>query len=154
MMPLKIRECAEKDDAALVPLLREMLEHMAAQGGPPVNQKEDFWSSLPHPVRGPDLICFVAEIGSGLVGWVLAKIQSRADVFTPRSSLHLHAIYVRPVHRRQGIGLSLLQHALQWGRAQGCEQADLNVLPRNEARHLYAKLGFKVFRTSMTLDLT
>jgi ribosomal protein S18 acetylase RimI-like enzyme len=153
MDDIKIRESGEHDDATIAVFLRRMLEEMADAGGHRVNPSGTFWQALPVEVRGPDRKCLVAECGSELKGFVLAQIQPLDDVFEPMQSLHVSAIYVRPECRRQGIAGHLLSRILQWGQAQGCRQADLNVLAENEARHFYEKAGFKVFQHSMTKDL-
>jgi GNAT superfamily N-acetyltransferase len=153
MDDIKIRECDEKDDVVIAGFLRRMLEEMADAGGHPVNLSDAFWQVLPLEVRGPHRKCFVAEHGSGVKGFILANIQPLDDVFEPMQSLHISAIYVCPEYRRKGIAKQLVTNILQWGRTEGCQQADLNVLPGNAARHFYERLGFRVFQHSMTKEM-
>ena len=57
----------------------------------------------------------------------------------------LHALEVRPAHRRRGIGTILLQAAANWAASQGAERLSLAVTERNTgARALYARLGMEV----------
>jgi ribosomal protein S18 acetylase RimI-like enzyme len=153
MDDIRIKEPDEKDDGTIALFLRRMLEDMANAGGHRVNPSETFWRNLPVEIRSPERKCLVAERGSELVGVVLAQVQPLDDVFEPIQSLHVSAIYVRPECRRQGIARRLLHRILRWGQAQGCRQADLNVLAGNKARHFYEKAGFEVFQHSMTRDL-
>jgi GNAT superfamily N-acetyltransferase len=62
-------------------------------------------------------------------------------------------VYVVPEHRRRGIGRALLNAALEWGRGEGCDEAELDVLVANPARALYEGAGFRDFEMKMTLDL-
>jgi GNAT superfamily N-acetyltransferase len=55
--------------------------------------------------------------------------------------------------RRGGIGSVLLTRILDWGRAAGSEQCDLNVLTKNPAKSLYEKQGFSVLEVKMVRSL-
>jgi ribosomal protein S18 acetylase RimI-like enzyme len=47
-------------------------------------------------------------------------------------------------HRRQGIGRSLLGHAVDWARESEIEKLELHVFPHNEpAINLYEQFGFE-----------
>jgi RimJ/RimL family protein N-acetyltransferase len=47
-------------------------------------------------------------------------------------------------HRRQGIGLALMEAAEQWARVAGVRKLELHVFPHNEpAIALYEKLGYE-----------
>jgi GNAT superfamily N-acetyltransferase len=57
----------------------------------------------------------------------------------------LHALDVRPTHRRRGIGTTLLHAAAVWAAEAGAERLSLAVTERNSAaRALYARLGMQV----------
>jgi GNAT superfamily N-acetyltransferase len=57
----------------------------------------------------------------------------------------LHALEVRPAHRRRGIGTTLLRAAANWAAIQGADRLSLAVTERNTAaRALYARLGMQV----------
>ncbi len=153
MNDMKFRECDEKDDPKIAVFLRRMLEEMANAGGYPPKSNDAFWQVLPLKVRGADHKCLVVEHDAELRGFVLAKVQPLADVFEPVRSLHITGIYVCPEYRGQGIAKRLLADVLEWGRAEGCQQADLNVLPGNDARHLYEGSGFKVSQHWMIREM-
>jgi ribosomal protein S18 acetylase RimI-like enzyme len=47
-------------------------------------------------------------------------------------------------HRRQGIGLALMETAEQWAREAGVRKLELHVFPHNvPAIRLYEKLGYE-----------
>ncbi len=57
----------------------------------------------------------------------------------------LHALEVRPGHRRQGVGRILLMAAANWAAEQGATRLSLVVTRQNTAaRALYARLGMGV----------
>ena len=61
--------------------------------------------------------------------------------------LKINNIAVRRDHRSAGLGTTLLRWALQFARAEGCVDAELEVRPSNEAaRRLYAAQGFRDVR--------
>lgn len=57
---------------------------------------------------------------------------------------HVFLLYVEPPHRRQGIGIALMQHAEAWARARGDRQIGLQVFESNQAAlNLYRSFGFQ-----------
>jgi GNAT superfamily N-acetyltransferase len=57
----------------------------------------------------------------------------------------LHALEVRPAHRRRGIGKTLLHAAALWAADEGAQRLSVVVTERNSAaRALYARLGMQV----------
>lgn len=57
---------------------------------------------------------------------------------------YIFLLYVRPEHRRQGIGLALMQYAHTLARQQGDRQIGLHVFSSNRsALNLYEHLGYK-----------
>jgi GNAT superfamily N-acetyltransferase len=57
----------------------------------------------------------------------------------------LHALDVRPSHRRRGIGTTLLHAAAVWAAETGAKRLSLAVTAQNgAARSLYARLGMQV----------
>ena len=62
-------------------------------------------------------------------------------------------MYVRPKFRRQGIGRSLVEAALNHGRRRGCCEFHLLVDPSNKiGQAFYADLGFQVDSWEMRRD--
>ena len=57
---------------------------------------------------------------------------------------YIFLLYVKPQHRRQGIGSALLHQAENWARARGDRQIGLQVFYHNQpALSLYHKLGYQ-----------
>ncbi|MBP0019005.1 MAG: GNAT family N-acetyltransferase [Cyanobacteria bacterium SBLK] len=57
---------------------------------------------------------------------------------------YIFLVYVRPEHRRQGIGSALMQYAHTLARERGDRQIGLHVFSRNRpAVNLYERLGYE-----------
>lgn len=140
--------------------LREMIREMASAGGDPPGEEMEirkwFEESLQSALQHEDHLVLLAqnpEPNGKPIGLVEASLIGLHPVFARRRLLHIHAIYVKPDYRRQGIGRKLMQAAMQWGREQGCAQAELSVLVGNPALKLYEALGFEVFELEMRRNL-
>jgi len=158
--PVSIQKAAEAEAPQLIEFLRQMLADMAAVGGYPVATGSEHWANvesefLDH-LQSPDCLHLLVKTATKphkAVGWALARMTEREPLFEPARVLHIHALYVSPAYRRQGIGRSLLKTLLEWGRKGGCVEAELNVLVGNPARALYQGLGFSLFEIEMTRKL-
>ncbi|MBE9169887.1 GNAT family N-acetyltransferase [Pleurocapsales cyanobacterium LEGE 06147] len=68
---------------------------------------------------------------------------------------HIFLIFVRPEHRRQGIGRGLMQIAEDWAKARGDRQIGLQVFISNQpALNLYQRLGYDSQSLSMIKSLS
>ena len=80
----------------------------------------------------------VAVGGDAVIGF--AEVSLRTDYVNGCQSspvAFLEGIYVRPGHRRQGVGRELIAAAGQWGRDQGCSELASDALLTNEASHRF-----------------
>ncbi len=152
----RIRQPTRRDANAVVELLAEMLQDMDSYSDLELNEVDQVRAQILERFRGSlekddhaFLVAPMAEEGDELVGIVEASVVSPPAVFRPRPLIHIHSLYVQPRWRRQGIGRSLLEEALEWGRARGCAEADLSVLASNPARQVYERLGLQVFELEM-----
>ena len=157
---MKLRKATVPDIDAVVDLVTAMLQEMASYGGHALDEEARVRSVL--RTRFSDSLekeghVFVVATGQGeeeeLAGIVEASVVSPHAVFRPKLQLHVHALYVQPRYRGQGIGRRLLEEALDWGMGKGCGEATLNVLSRNPARELYEGAGFEVAHLEMRLEL-
>lgn len=72
--------------------------------------------------------------------WVGNAIdQVRGDRHT-----HIFLLYVKPEHRRRGVGTALMRHVENWAIARGDRQIGLQVFQSNSsAINLYNQLGYQ-----------
>ena len=157
---VKLRDARPEDVDIVVSLIAAMLREMALRGSRPLRSKQEVRRHLEARTVGAlsqeDHLCLLVTLDEDegeVLGVCEASVVAPHAVFEPRAVLHIHAVYVLPQHRGRGIGRALLEAALAWGRARGCEEADLNVLADNPARILYERLSFTVAELEMRLDL-
>jgi putative acetyltransferase len=90
--------------------------------------------------RSPHAAVFVAENDGGIVG----RLSLARDSHPASHHVADLGLMVAAGHRRQGIGRSLLGHAVDWARESEIEKLELHVFPHNEpAINLYEQFGFE-----------
>jgi ribosomal protein S18 acetylase RimI-like enzyme len=88
------------------------------------------------------------------VGFIHFTYPKNEKLQTSLKSVTIHEIYVKPPHRRTGIGTQLLKEALEKPRKKGFTNVKLSVLSSNvEAVQFYEKFGFRVYRYGMLKKL-
>ena len=73
----------------------------------------------------------------------LAVLRFRPSIWTPGLECYIAELYVQPEHRRQGLGLALMNATLEAARARGADYIEVATSEDDEgARALYERLGF------------
>ena len=90
-------------------------------------------------------VAFVAESQSGqVVGFVEASLRSFAEGCDTSPVGYVEGWFVRPEHRRQGIGQALVAAAEQWAIEQGCvEMASDARIENTVSQQAHLAIGFK-----------
>ena len=66
------------------------------------------------------------------------------STFNAKKLINIHDIIVSKKHRNKGIGRSMLEFIINKGKNTGCCKVTLEVrIDNDNAKHLYASLGFK-----------
>jgi ribosomal protein S18 acetylase RimI-like enzyme len=92
---------------------------------------------------------FTAFAGSEIVGSVLVYSDEEASRARARTVGATERIFVVPAWQRRGVSRHLICHALAYLRAQGLDEAILEVFAANRsALRLYAGLGYRVVQES------
>jgi GNAT superfamily N-acetyltransferase len=149
-----VREAAPDEARTIVQMVRRMVADMASYGGHAPATDDSAWNKLVRDIaeelRGNFAKYLIAESTEGEpIGVAGAKLSTLGGAFEPKTTLHISIAYVLPQHRRKGIATVFLKKMLDWGRAVGADQCDLNVLSNNPAKSLYQKHGFSIFELSM-----
>jgi diamine N-acetyltransferase len=87
-------------------------------------------------------------------GYLWAQFKNRPANWALRELqlLYIHHMVVAPKFRRQSVGTLLMAAALDAAKTKGIERVELDVWSFNfEAKHFYAKHGFKLFNEKMVL---
>lgn len=96
----------------------------------------------------------VAEAGGKIIGYVIAKITDRSDVFRERTYGEIMELAVTSSARAAGAGTRLYESATEWVRSKGVGWLQLEVSSANEtADAFWAKKGFKPFVERRTLRI-
>jgi ribosomal protein S18 acetylase RimI-like enzyme len=73
----------------------------------------------------------------------LAVLRFRPSIWTPGLECYIAELYVQPEHRRQGLGLALMNAALDAARAHRADYVEVATSEDDTgARALYERLGF------------
>jgi aminoglycoside 6'-N-acetyltransferase I len=157
---MRIRKMSRQHINTAARFLQKMVNEMTSFGGLATQEPDRvlgwFRDHIHTHLEMPNHLFLMAEGDSATgepIGILEASISKRHPVFLPRSSLHIHSIFVLPDQRRSGVARRLMEAAFDWGRKNGCVEADLNVLQRSPAKLLYEQLGFEVFQHEMRRGL-
>ncbi|GMA29288.1 GNAT family N-acetyltransferase [Arenivirga flava] len=97
--------------------------------------------------------CVVAERDGALVAMAWVAFTARPPIIgtTGRRSADLQSVFVRPEHRGAGLGVRLVQAAIELARAEGAEHLTVHATP--DAAAFYERFGFEPGPTIAQLDL-
>jgi aminoglycoside 6'-N-acetyltransferase I len=92
-----------------------------------------------------ELKTFDADGDDGLAGFAAVSLRrDHVNGCATSPVAFLEGIYVRPGHRRRGVGCALVAAVEQWGREQGCSEMGSDALLANEvSRHFHGGAGFE-----------
>jgi ribosomal protein S18 acetylase RimI-like enzyme len=91
-----------------------------------------------------DVIYFIAEIGGEMVGYAKLKKNSREDATAGENPIELCRLYSLNEFIGKGIGKALMQHSLDYARANNHDVMWLGVWEYNfRAQKFYEKFGFE-----------
>ncbi|MFL5832354.1 MAG: GNAT family N-acetyltransferase [Solirubrobacteraceae bacterium] len=129
---------AERDDVELVlAMIRELADYERARERA-VGSEDLLRDALfgEHPAAE----AVIAELDDEPVGFAL--FFGTFSTWLCRPGLYLEDLFVRPAHRRGGIGRALLSHVARIALERGCARLDWSVLGWNEpALEFYRALG-------------
>jgi GNAT superfamily N-acetyltransferase len=158
MSEIIVRDATHNQAGTVMQMIRHMVADMANHGGYAPATDDAAWRTLmdgiAEEINGIASKYLIAASSDGKpVGAAGGRLIDLHGAFAPMKTLHISAVYVLPQHRRSGIGTALLEKLIDWGRAAGAIQCDLNVLAGNPADALYRKHGFSVFELKLVRSL-
>jgi ribosomal protein S18 acetylase RimI-like enzyme len=132
---LDVRRADESDAGAIGGLLHDFnTEFDEITPGP-----EALADRVRELLGGDDFVVLVV----GVEPRGLAVLRFRRSIWTPGLECYLAELYVQPKHRRQGLGLALMNAALDTARRHGADYIEVATGEDDTgARALYERLGF------------
>jgi GNAT superfamily N-acetyltransferase len=102
----------------------------------------------------PDSIVLVAADHRDIVGYVYAAVEPLSWKDLRGECGFIHDLLVVEPARRSGVGVALLDAAIDWLRERGMPRVVLGTAAQNEtARRLFERRGFRPTMIEMTLEL-
>jgi GNAT superfamily N-acetyltransferase len=132
-----IRSARASDVPVILQLIRELAEYERLLHG--VTATED---ALRHSLFGPRPYgeVLIAEVGEDVAGFAL--FFHNYSTFRAQPGIYLEDLFVRPQHRRQGIGKALFSRLARLAVERDCGRLEWAVLNWNEpALAFYRALG-------------
>jgi len=172
VLDFRLRHAAQHDFTTIIRFAQAMLNEMEVLSNRELTDRAEAWlafesrilQTLSRDENGDhiypcaaDHLLEIAEMIDGAessIGLIEASLMPPRPPFRPVQTLYIHALYVLPPCRCQGVGTALLRAALDWGRRHHCLQAQLCALPHNPARRLYQELGFTVVGLVLRQELS
>jgi len=111
----------------------------------PELSREQLVSEQDEILAAAETVCvIVAERdGGGLAGFVEVSLRDWAEGCTTGPVGYLEAWYVRPEHRRTGVGRSLIAAAERWAAERGCTEMGSDAELANTVSHAaHRALGY------------
>jgi GNAT superfamily N-acetyltransferase len=145
-----IRDARPDDVPLLFSLIVELADYERAAdrvAGSEALLHEALFGPRPHAEA---VIASIAEEPAGF-----ALFFGTFSTWLCRPGLWLEDLYVRPAHRRAGVGLALLRHVAGVARARGCSRVEWAVLEWNSpAISFYESLGAETMHEWETMRLS
>jgi ribosomal protein S18 acetylase RimI-like enzyme len=155
---MQIRRGTEKDLEALL-ALNASIQQQHVEALPkifrPVSRSHQTVETFRGFLNSPTSLVLLAE-GTEPAGYLWAQLQNRPAnwAFMELPIMYIQHMVVAPKFRRQRVGTLLMSAALEAAKAKGIERVELDVWSFNaEAKHFYAKHGFKTFNEKLALTI-
>ena len=105
-------------------------------------------------LREEDVVVFVAERESSIVGYVYAALEPQSWKELREACGFIHDIVVDESGRRSGVATLLMEAAIGWLRERGAPRVVLGTAQRNDAaQRLFERLGFRRTMIEMTREI-
>lgn len=151
-----IRQAGAGDVAKVVELSGALFREDAGSRDPSTNlgwpeeEGHEYFSAL---VSGTNCVCFFAESGGEIVGYMAGRMKE-GHTLRPMRIAELESMYVREEHRSLGFGAKLAAEFLRWAEGKGTERSSVTAYATNDrAISFYECLGFRPMRLSLELEV-
>lgn len=151
--PFAIRPAGPEDVGIILDLIRGIAEYERLADEVVADERvlrEHLFPEPPLPIRAE---CLIGEIDGHPVAFAL--FFHNFSTFLGRPGLYLEDVFVRPEHRRRGLGRALVRRLARIAMERGCGRMEWAVLNWNEpAIGFYRRLGAQPLDGWTTYRLT
>lgn len=121
---------------------------------PGSHPEEGYAWFLGSQLREEDVVVFVAERRSSVVGYVYAGLEPQSWKELREACGFIHDVVVDENGRRGGVATALMEAAIAWLRERGAPRVVLQTAQKNEgAQRLFDRLGFRRTMVEMTREI-
>ena len=121
---------------------------------PGSHPEEGYAWFLGSQLREEDVVVFVAERRSSVVGYVYAALEPTSWKELRDACGFIHDVVVDENGRRGGVATALMEAAIAWLRERGAPRVVLQTAQKNEgAQRLFDRLGFRRTMVEMTREI-
>jgi GNAT superfamily N-acetyltransferase len=145
---VNVRQALPADAQEITRLYRQLHLELEGLGGRRVSRDDAVWEQIVTEMQAlvsdPSQLFLVAEDSGKPEGFVHAAAYETSPIYEPARVLRVENVYLSPVIRGGKLADDLVNTALDWGRREGCVEADCQTLVQNRARHLLERGHFHV----------
>jgi len=155
-MTVEIRRATIKDIKEILPVWGQLAGFHAeldAAFTPSPQWPREYGAYLRTLINRDDAIAIVARERLDVVGYAVGRITTLPSFFEHRYRGYIHDVFVKPEHRRRGIGRQLVEEILRWLELRSVTLVELTVAANNDAIPFWERLGFRVYMHQMKRDL-
>jgi ribosomal protein S18 acetylase RimI-like enzyme len=149
---MEVRRAEERDLPACLAMFEELnrLQGPWRVFTPRPGIEEEMARSYRAALEDPDAVLVVVEDGGDLVGMAAGHVH-RPSTFSEQRAVELSSVYVRPSHRRRGLGRTLTAEVARFARQRGVDRVTLRTFAQNEeAVEAWRRIGFEPRALQMT----
>lgn len=135
--------------------LHEEQEEMEDRLGTLADDASERWENdFPEWLDDEGTRVLVAEHNGIILGFVLAERWYPPPVARQSFEIYIESMFVRPEHRRRGIGRKLVDAVADWTHGEGADRMRLGVLSVNEeAKKFWRSVGGRSLQETFTIEV-
>ena len=156
-MDYVVREATRRDIPAIVGLWREMMDYHSASDYRfrfAANAEREVERHIAESLRSRAARIFVAELGDGVVGYILGEVHQRRPIYPVGSYGFVSDISVAESHRRHGVGRALVRTLIVWFQRERVTAIELFAAETNDASmSFWRSMGFNNYLRLLRREL-
>jgi len=147
-----LRRARESDLPACMEMFAELndLQRSWRVFPPRAGQVRDMEHHYRAALDDPDAVLLIAEDEGEVVGMAAGNVH-RPSTVSDHLAVEISSVYVRPGHRRRGLGKALAAEVARFARQRGVDRITLKTFAQNvDALEAWRRMGFDPRMVQMT----